>query len=89
MSIMILTEQMLKFVNDALEKAAELLREHPEEKQRIMLEACFGECVFAEKFSFKEAVGWIKKHGDLLRQGNRAMILMRMKIMNCQFNDMA
>lgn len=75
MAFMALTEKMIKLANDALDKAAELLKDHPEEKQRILLEACFGECVFAENFSFKEAAGWIKKHGDLLREGNKAMIL--------------
>ena len=85
MSIMILTEQMLKFVNDALEKAAELLKDHPEEKQRIMLEANFGECVYADNFSFRETVSWIKKRGDLLKGGAKAMVF---KIDDEQFISM-
>ena len=75
MAFMVLTEKMIKLANDALDKAAELLKDHPEEKQRILLEACFGECVFAENFSFDEAIDWIENHDDLLSNGNKAMIL--------------
>ena len=85
MAVLTLTAKMIKLANDALDKAAELLKDHLEEKQRILLEANFGECVYADNFSFRETVSWIKKRGDLLKGGAKAMVF---KIDDEQFISM-
>ena len=58
----------------ALERAAGLLKEHPEEKRRLILETCFGESVYAGTFTYAELKGWLDRKKNLLVKGGKALI---------------
>lgn len=57
------------------EKSAELLTEDPEEKRMKILEAAFGEIMYAGTLSFSEVRGWLNRNKSFLRKGSRAVIM--------------
>lgn len=68
-----------------LNKSAELLKDNPEEKRRLILETCFGERVYTRNFTFAEIRNWLNQHKDLLTKGSRAMIF---KLDDEKFDEM-
>lgn len=57
------------------EKLAESLNEDPEEKRMKILEAAFGEIMYAGTLSFSEVRGWLNRNKSFLTKGSRAVIM--------------
>ena len=80
-----ISKTIMSMIQTVLDNAVELLKDKPEEKQRLILEACFGETVYADTFSFLEAVNWVKRHARLLKDGASVLIF---KMDDAKFNEM-
>lgn len=57
-----------------LDKYADLVKDNPEEKRRLIFEACFGETVRAREFTFAELKGWLGRQKSLLDNGGKALV---------------
>lgn len=68
-----------------LDKYADLVKDNPEEKRRLILKACFGETVRAREFTFAELKGWLGRQKSLLDNGGKALIF---KLDDEKFSEM-
>lgn len=68
-----------------LDKYADLVKDNPEEKRRLILEACFGETVRAREFTFAELKGWLGRQKSLLDNGGKALVF---KLDDEKFSEM-
>ncbi len=57
-----------------LDKYADLVKDNPEEKRRLILEGGFGETVRAREFTFAELKGWLDRQKRLLDKGGKALV---------------
>ena len=69
-----LTAVLIDKIMRILDKAADLVKDNPEEKRRLILEACFGEIVYARNFTFAELKGWLGRQKNLLANGGQALV---------------
>ncbi|MBQ9390545.1 MAG: hypothetical protein IJU07_10280 [Synergistaceae bacterium] len=70
-----LTTVLIDKILRILDKHYELVKDNPEEKRRLILEACFGEIVYARNFTFAELRVWLGRQKRLLDKGGKALVL--------------
>ena len=74
--LMRISNKFLSVIEEALDEASSLVSGNPQERAKLILETCFGEAMFSQKFTMREAIKWLNAHEKLIKAGATGLVIL-------------